>query len=263
VTIRRQLDIALPIALARATSAALTCMLATTQACHTMQPAPSQPAQRDAIVLFDGHSLAAFDTFIRGEGLNVDTTHIFRVENGVVHVSGQGFGYFITKQRFHDYRLHAEFKWGDSTFLEKKGKARDSGILYHVQGPDKVWPRSLELQIQEGATGDMWLTDSAAANTRDGARINSRPGNGTMIARFGKGAWKDVVGYRDPNGEIERPLGEWNEVELVVRGDTARHYVNGKLVNEVTHLFPSDGKILFQSEGAELFFRNIRLYPTE
>jgi hypothetical protein len=62
-------------------------------------------------------------------------------------------------------------------------------------------------------------------------------------------------------GEVERPRGEWNVVELVVRGDTVRHYVNGKLVNEGTHPFPDEGKILFQSEGAEIFFRNIRLYP--
>jgi hypothetical protein len=236
-------------------------LLACVAACHSSAPATPSPAS--TVVLFDGASLDAFDTFIRGEGFNVDTTHLFRVENGVVHVTGKGFGYFITKRSFHDFRLHAEFKWGDSTFLERTGKARDSGILYHVQGPNKVWPRSLELQIQEGATGDLWLTDSAAANDRSGTRFVSRPSNGTLVARFGKGAWRDVIDYRDPYGEIEHPRGEWNDVELVVRGDTARHFVNGKLMNEVTHLFPSEGKILFQSEGAELFFRNIRVTPLD
>jgi hypothetical protein len=37
--------------------------------------------------------------------------------------------------------------------------------------------------------------------------------------------------------------------------------VNGKLANEGSQAFPSGGKILFQSEGAEVFFRNIKLYP--
>jgi hypothetical protein len=37
--------------------------------------------------------------------------------------------------------------------------------------------------------------------------------------------------------------------------------VNGKLANEGTDAFPLTGKILFQSEGAEVYFRKIKLYP--
>jgi hypothetical protein len=40
-----------------------------------------------------------------------------------------------------------------------------------------------------------------------------------------------------------------------------KQYVNGKLANEGTDAFPASGKILFQSEGAEVFFREIKLYP--
>ena len=70
-----------------------------------------------------------------------------------------------------------------------------------------------------------------------------------------------MVGYRDPNGEIEKPHGEWNLVELVNQGGRVRQFVNGKLMNEGSGAFPAKGKILFQSEGAEVFFRNIKLYP--
>jgi hypothetical protein len=34
-------------------------------------------------------------------------------------------------------------------------------------------------------------------------------------------------------------------------------------VNEGTDPFPKDGKILIQSEGAEVYFRNIKLYPLQ
>ena len=213
------------------------------------------------VVLFDGRDLSAFDTFVRGHALNEDPDHVFRVEDGTIHVSGTEFGYVVTKRSYRQYRLTAEFRWGEGTFGTRAGKARDSGILYHVQGPDKIWPRSVELQIQEGATGDFWMTDGGAVTGRDGTRVVGPPGRALTIPRLGKGPWKDVAGYRDPAGEVERPRGEWNVVELVVRGDTVRHYVNGRLVNEGTQPFPSEGKILFQSEGAELFFRNIRLYP--
>ena len=225
-------------------------------ACRTL---PSETAP--AVVLFDGRDLGAFDTFLRSKGLNADPDSVFRVANGVVHVSGKENGYFITKQEFTEYRLVAEFRWGEGTYGGRAGKARDSGILYHVKGPHKVWPRSLEMQIQEGATGDFWMTDSAAITGVDGRRVVGPVGRASPIDRFGKGPWKNVVGYRDPNGEVERAHGEWNRVEVVVRNDTAKHYVNGKLVNVGTDLFPKTGKILFQSEGAEIFFRGIRVYP--
>ena len=42
-----------------------------------------------------------------------------------------------------------------------------------------------------------------------------------------------------------------------------KNFVNGKLVNEGTGAKPSRGRILFQSEGAECFFRNIELAAPE
>jgi hypothetical protein len=50
-------------------------------------------------------------------------------------------------------------------------------------------------------------------------------------------------------------------LELVTQGNDIKQYVNGKLVNEGTDPSPVSGKILFQSEGAEVFFRDIKLYP--
>jgi hypothetical protein len=49
--------------------------------------------------------------------------------------------------------------------------------------------------------------------------------------------------------------------EILVQGDTAKHYLNGKLVNEGVKAYPASGKILIQSEGAEVYFRDIKLYP--
>jgi len=222
---------------------------------------PAIPKHKAAIVLFDGKDLGQFDTFITSTGLNADPTHVFSVTDGVVHVSGTEMGYFITKQEYKNYYLRAEFKWGEGTFGKREGQARDSGILYNIQGPNKVWPRSVEFQINEGCTGDFWMTDGAALTGKDGMRVTGPDGKALKIDRFNKGVFQNVTGYRDPTNELEKPHGEWNVVELVNRDGHVWQYVNGKLANEGTDAFPSSGKILFQSEGAEVYFRNIKLYP--
>ena len=224
-------------------------------------PASAIPAHGPAIVLFDGTDLHNFDTFLKTKGLNSDPDQVFKVEDHVVHVSGKEMGYIITKQSFHDFYLRAEFKWGEGTYAERAGQARDSGILYNIQGEQKVWPRSIEFQIVEGGTGDFWMTDGAALTGRDGKRVTGPPGSALKIDRIGKGPWKNVAGYRDPVGEFEKPHGEWNTLELVTHGNDVKQYVNGKLANEGTDPFPSEGKILFQSEGAEVYFRGMTLYP--
>jgi hypothetical protein len=219
------------------------------------------PAHKSAIVLFDGSDLRNFDIFLKSTGLNSDPQHVFLLENGVIHVSGKEFGYIITKKTYQNFYLRAEFKWGEGTYGSREGKARDSGILYNVQGEQKVWPRSIEFQIMEGGTGDFWMTDGAALTGKDGGRVTGPPGSAMKIDRFGKGPSENVVGFRDPVGEVEKPHGEWNVLELVTQGKDVKQYVNGKLVNEGTDPFPVSGKVLFQSEGAEVYFRDIKLFP--
>jgi hypothetical protein len=219
------------------------------------------PIHGHAEVLFDGKDLSGFDTFTTASGLNSDPNHVFTVEKGTIHVSGKEFGYVITKKDYKNYYLRAEFKWGEGTYAPRNGQARDSGILYNIQGPNKVWPRSVEFQINEGCTGDFWMTDGAALTGKDGVRVTGPAGSAKKIDRFNKGPFQNVTGFRDPVNELEKPHGEWNVLELVNQDGHVKQYVNGKLANEGTDAFPSSGKILFQSEGAEVYFRKIKLYP--
>ena len=48
-------------------------------------------------------------------------------------------------------------------------------------------------------------------------------------------------------------------MELVVDHDRILYFVNGKLANMGTGANPTQGKILFQSEGAEVFFRKMQI----
>jgi hypothetical protein len=221
------------------------------------------PAHKSAIALFTGSGLGEFDTFLRSNGLNSDPDHVFQVEHGTVHISGKEYGYMITKQSYGNYYLRAQFKWGEGTYGTRAGRARDSGILYNIEGAQKVWPRSIEFQILEGGTGDFWITDGAALTARSGERVVGPAGTALLIDHFGKGPTEDDAGVRDPKGDLELPHGQWNTLQLIVRGDRVQQYVNGKLANEGTSPFPKEGKILLQSEGAEVFFRSVTLYPLE
>src|SRR5271154_2226248 len=109
------------------------------------------------IKLFNGKNLDGFYTYLDKQGKNKDPDGVFRVENGAVHVSGGEFGYFITEKEYENYYLHVIFKWGQQTHPPREGKARDSGVLFHVNGEDKVWPHSIEFQMIEGGTGDIIL----------------------------------------------------------------------------------------------------------
>ncbi len=214
--------------------------------------APESPVQ-----LFNGTTLDGFYTYLESKGKNQDPDKVFQVRDGMIHVSGTEFGYFATEAEYENYRLTVEFKWGEQTHAPRQGKARDSGILYHFVGPDKIFPKSIEFQMIEGGTGDVIVVDGASLTVGGVTRNQGR------FDRFGKGPWEDVAGYRDPQNEVENPRGEWNVLELVARGDGVKYYVNGKLVNEGEGASPRRGRILFQSEGAELFFRKIELEPLD
>jgi len=62
---------------------------------------------------------------------------------------------------------------------------------------------------------------------------------------------------------VEKPYGEWNEIRCVCERDTIRIFVNGQLVNVVRDVWPSNGRILLQCEGSEIFFRKFEVRPVQ
>jgi len=237
--------------------------------CGLAQMATGIPPHGKLVRLFDGKDLTGFDILLQSKGLNNDSDKIFQVEKGIIHVSGDDFGGIVTQKEYENYYLRAQFKWGEKTWQDRVGKARDCGILYNITGPlpgppKGVWPRSFEFQIIEGGTGDIWLVKGASLKVK-GQLIASEaevgPHQYVKSPRFGEGPWQNVTGYRDPAGEVEKPHGEWNQLELIVDHDHVKYFVNGKLVNEATDLNATKGKILFQTEGAETFYRNLEIAP--
>ncbi len=226
------------------------------------------------VKLFNSKDLSGFYTFLPSKGKNSDPDNVFTVKDGIIRVSGTEFGYFCTEQEYENYHLTVEFKWGEATHPPRKDKARDSGILYHfpADAPDRVWPKSIECQLIEGGTGDVILVNGGSIAYEErlkpyfaGVKL-SEDGKRIVAGRinwYGRSPeWKDVVNFRGKD-DLEKPVGEWNVVEVIADGDKFTHVVNGRIAAQGKGAEPRKGKILFQSEGAEVFFRRIELQPLE
>jgi hypothetical protein len=225
-------------------------------------PLQSIPPHGKLAPLFNGKNFNGFDTLLKDHGINSDPDKVFQIENGALHISGEEFGGLVTKKEYGNYYLRAEFKWGEKTYSPRVGTARDSGIQYNITGPLKVWPRMMEFQINEGGTGDMWVVNGNGI-TVDGQKYQSTsepgPKQYVRIAHVGRGALVNTTGYRDPVDDLEKPHGEWNVLELVVDHNRILYFVNGKLALSGIDATADHGKILFQCEGSEVYFRNMQI----
>lgn len=198
-------------------------------------------------------------SYLKDIGVDKDDDRVFTWQkDGTLRISGQHYGYLATKENYSNYVLTAEYKWGPKTWPPREFNARDSGVLCHFVGKDVVWPKSLEAQIIEGGTGDI-LVVSGAKLTVDGVT------KGPRIERFdrpGRNPWKDEKGFRGQQ-ELEKPVGEWNEMIVVCEGDKFGIWVNGHKTLMGSNAIPTAGKILVQSEGAEILFRKLELQPLD
>jgi Domain of Unknown Function (DUF1080) len=221
--------------------------------------------------------------YIEPIGSGRDPLGVFTVVRDVdgrpaIRISGEVFGELRTKRSFKDYHLTLQFKWGERKWppRERPETPRDSGLLYHVHaepGVDgRTWARSIELQIQEHDVGDLYAIGSAIA-----VRAKARAGTTPMVYDYDPtGEWtffsqsQGAPGRCIKQPDNEKPTGEWNTVELVVFGEDAIHIVNGKVVMRLHGPLRIDsnvptsvtsGPIILQSEGAEVFYRDIRIRP--
>ncbi len=263
-------------------------------ACDQSPTRSSNPAYAEStpIRLFDGKSLNGFKTWLGGTKYK-DPKKIFTVRNGILRISGDGFGYLATRNAYQNYRLLVEFKWGSKNFQHRIGKARDSGIFLHSIGLDGnsfdgngAFKSAIECQIMEGSVGDFilirgndaegkpipirlttttlpnpdsegWFTYTTATES---ARTRTLHQKGRINWHGKSKNWTDTFGYRARN-DIESPPNQWTTVECICIHDRITIKVNGSIVNHAYNAFPTSGPILLQCEGSEIFIRRMDLYP--
>jgi hypothetical protein len=192
------------------------------------------------IKLFNGKDLSGWRIFLNPDAKDANPNAVFRVEDGVIKCSGNPTGYIITDKEYQNYVLRLQWRWPE--------KGGNSGVFVHVVGPDTIWPKGVEAQLMSKHAGDFWLVG--------GAQLTIDP------KRQDKGTPRHYYRMKTDQ-EVERPEGEWNQYVITCKGDTIDLVINGQLVNRGTNSELTKGKILLQSEGAPIEFRDILLVPLD
>jgi hypothetical protein len=236
---------------------------------------------QEVIRPFNGQDLSGFTTWLKKSGHD-DPQHVFKVENGTIRCGAEDMGYLATKAAYQDFHLSVEYKWGLKNTADKY--VRNSGILLHAVGPDGsqsgVWMTSIECQLAQGCEGDLIVISgktaegkpypatitSSTRTAEDGRTRWAKDGQKTVYS--GKQFWwskhqpffeelSDTRGKKD----VASPLGEWTRVECLCAGSIITIKINGETVNECDAPQPAVGKILLQTEGHEVYFRNLEIRP--
>jgi Domain of Unknown Function (DUF1080) len=232
--------------------------------------------------LFNGRNLDGWSFYQDGVGTR-DTNQALVIQKSEIHMlgprykpAGTPFGHIATDAEFGDYHLRLEYRYGEIRYEPRLLAKRNSGILYHMfPQRDRVWPNSIEFQLEESDVGDAILI-----NTRcyPGVDLGGTPAWPAQIPLEPRPVFTTPPEPRQPierqrifkNGNFER-LGQWNTVELLCIGNRAAHLVNGRIVASLYEIEGQDvvdrnryrpltrGRIGLELECAEVFFRRIEL----
>ena len=157
-------------------------------------------------------------------------TDVFKMEDGLLQITGISSGYLRTKKSYSDFELITEWRWTKTL--------GNSGVLVHIQQKDTVWPQCYQVQQKASDAGDIICMNG-------------------LWAKECTDSVKFTVKKLQPSNE--KPLGEWNLIKVISKDKTLKVFVNGVLQNSITGLTVSSGFIGFQNEGKPLEFRNLSI----
>jgi hypothetical protein len=185
-------------------------------------------SENENIQLFNGKDLKNWEFQLKDPAINPAT--VFTVQDGVIHIKGDPFGYMRTRESYSDYKLNVEWRY--------PGEASNSGVFIHGQKPDTIWLKCVECQLKAGSAGDFVCMNGTDMNERTDK-------TNRMVKKLAPSS--------------EKPTGEWNTLEVICKTNTIEVFVNGVLQNKGTNVNVSKGFICLQSEGKDVEFRNVYL----
>jgi hypothetical protein len=176
--------------------------------------------------LFNGKDLTGWK-FEMPKG--ADPAKTWSVKEGVIVCTGQPNAYFYTDKSFKNYVLR--YDWRYLKPEDGKKSSYNSGALIHIQ-KHKIWPTCVEVQGANANHGFLYFLDCKK-----------------IEAKYDQKA-KD---------KATKPIGEWNTTEITCKEDgSILAKINGDEVSSGKSDL-TEGPIGFQSEGAVIEFRNIKI----
>lgn len=188
-------------------------------------------AQAQKEELFNGKDLSNWNFVVEGDAVPAD--QVYSVQDGVILIKGQPFGYMYTKKKYSNYTLELEWSW--------VGEASNSGIFLLIEEAKNPFPNGIECQLHAGDAGDFVLLGGSDLQEYKQPEGQERP-------KF------PVIKKREASNE--KPVGEWNKAKIIVKDGVITVYINDKLQNVGTNKV-KEGYIGLQSEGKEVQFRNV------
>lgn len=233
------------------------------------------------VKLFNGKDLAGWTPKITGHPLGENTHNTFRVEDGILKVSydgydkfGKQYGHLYSNIAYSRYIFRCEYRFEGKMMADAPHYVNlNSGVMIHSQSPqsmgiDQEFPSSIEFQF---------LADEGKGKRPTGNMCSP----GTNIVIDGKLVTQHIINSTSPTF----PPDEWVKIEIEVRGnEEVIHRVNGQEVlryqkpqldpenkiSPATELLDagaakllSYGHIALQAEGQGVWFRNIELKSLE
>jgi hypothetical protein len=196
-----------------------------------------------AVSLFNGKDLSGWTHHLFQQGkpdASLPASDVWSVEEGVLICSGKPSGYLRTKSDYENYLLTLEWRFPEGS------EGGNSGVLVHTSTPEAlgIWPKSIEVQLFRGNAGDFWVIGTDLDVENEEARKSGRR-------------------HLNLTDDSEKPIGQWNKMEITCKADEIIVKVNDVLVNHATKCTATKGAICLQSEGAPVQFRSIQLRPLE
>ena len=198
--------------------------------------------------LFNGKDLSGWHVDVPAMDTDKAAINPFIVRNGMLVSLGTPGGHLITDSVYQNYRLNVEYR-----FAAVPGNC---GVLVFASTPRalyKMFPKSIEVQMQHGDAGDFWCIVEDITVPDMEKRRGPKADWGIT-----EGKGRRILNLTDSS---EKPVGEWNSMTIEVVGNSIKVWVNGDLVNYGFNATADKGNIALQAEGSEVEFRKLEIRP--
>jgi hypothetical protein len=196
---------------------------------------PSLAAEAEFVPLFNGRDFSGWT--------NVNCApSTWNIREGMIYCTGIPTGVLRTTRHYENFIFEVEWK-----HIQPGGNA---GIFIWsdaLTAPGQPFTRAIEVQVLDRTDPKgMWTGHGDVFAIHGATFVPDRPH---------PGGWMRCL----PSEYRARPAGEWNHYRIECRDGKISLAVNGKVVSGGTQSKPRKGYICLESEGGQIYFRNLKL----